>query len=610
LSFIASQDAKLNNAQAPKKRGSSKRSTYKKFVGLKNTESVLTNEINHYLGPMTFCGYGCQAKHFEGESTRNRCCHNGNGQFKKFHPAHTGLLHLLKTEDNLRTHSRVYNSLFQMATLGSSFGGQIFTPKEFPFYFKFSGGIYHSIPPLIPKNNVEPRFVQLYVIDSFEDEVKARIAEGRKLNVNDSLITVISRIIHDVNPFIGTFKTIGTKLKRENLDEVHLKILGYDGEYCSPRPNQLSVFLPDLTDHSVIYDKHRAIRCRNKNGKVSDIYELNGMYDPLHYPLLFPYGDCGYSYFHQREIGGDNHTTCLKFYQQLLQIRKNNILLNFGRLSKEYIADQYAKVEKMRLDYISTHQEECRGDSYTNVVDFVKNRKRQQKNNSNSKLGRQYVVLPATFKGGPRYYNQCFHDGINIVNQIDSPCLIGTMTCNPEWREVKENLEFGEKPFDRIDLLDRVFKMKLNALIEDIFEKHVFGYAIGKIVVVEFQQRGLPHAHILVILDPNDRPVCSEDFDNLFQATIPDKDKEPLLFSLVSEHQVHDCEKGNCIDEDGNCRFHYRFENCDETSLFSSQRVKWKRPNNGNVIKKYCYKKKSSYIMIIEILFHTTLHYY
>ena len=96
----------------------------------------------------------------------------------------------------------------------------------------------------------------------------------------------------------------------------------------------------------------------------------------------------------------------------------------------------------------------------------------------------------------------------------------------------------------------------------------------------------------MVILDPNDRPVCSEDFDNLFQATIPDKDKEPLLFSLVSDHHVHDCEKGNCIDEDGNCRFHYRFENCDETSLFSSQRVKWKRPNNGNVIKKYCYKKK------------------
>ena len=35
------------------------------FVGTKNTEKKLANEIQHYLGPMELCEYGCGAKHFK-----------------------------------------------------------------------------------------------------------------------------------------------------------------------------------------------------------------------------------------------------------------------------------------------------------------------------------------------------------------------------------------------------------------------------------------------------------------------------------------------------------------------------------------------------------------
>jgi hypothetical protein len=72
------------------------------------------------------------------------------------------------------------------------------------------------------------------------------------------------------------------------------------------------------------------------------------MYDSLHYPILFPSGECGWSHqkFSKDEIKSD---TCAKFYQQLLQIRDDMNLLNFGHLSKEYIVDQYAKIEKTKL---------------------------------------------------------------------------------------------------------------------------------------------------------------------------------------------------------------------------------------------------------------------
>ncbi len=42
--------------------------------------------------------------------------------------------------------------------------------------------------------------------------------------------------------------------------------------------------------------------------------------------------------------------------------------------------------------------------------------------------------------------------------------------------------------------------MKLDALLKDI-KDGILGNVIAKIWVIEFQKRGLPHVHILLILD-------------------------------------------------------------------------------------------------------------
>jgi hypothetical protein len=57
-----------------------------------------------------------------------------------------------------------------------------------------------------------------------------------------------------------------------------------------------------------------------------------------------------------------------------------------------------------------------------------------------------------------------------------------------------------EKPQDRPDLCVRVFRLKFGFLMEDLLKKHVLGKVIAQINVIEFQKRGLPHAHILLIL--------------------------------------------------------------------------------------------------------------
>ena len=61
------------------------------------------------------------------------------------------------------------------------------------------------------------------------------------------------------------------------------------------------------------------------------------------------------------------------------------------------------------------------------------------------------------------------------------------------------NLLFGQKPQDQPDIIARVFQHKLKSLMEDIKKNHIFGVPVAFVYVIEFQKRGLPHAHILII---------------------------------------------------------------------------------------------------------------
>ena len=74
------------------------------------------------------------------------------------------------------------------------------------------------------------------------------------------------------------------------------------------------------------------------------------------------------------------------------------------------------------------------------------------------------------------------------------------MTANPAWPEIKAALREHEAAANRPDLVARVFRIKLNALLEKLLREHVLGAVIAYTWVIEFQKRGLPHAHLLLIV--------------------------------------------------------------------------------------------------------------
>jgi hypothetical protein len=82
-----------------------------------------------------------------------------------------------------------------------------------------------------------------------------------------------------------------------------------------------------------------------------------------------------------------------------------------------------------------------------------------------------------------------------------------------------------------------VFKFKLDELMHDLMHKKVMRRLAGTSVVIEYQKRMLPHAHIVVIIHPDDRHNTAEDIDKLVSAEIPreptDADNEETREYLI-----------------------------------------------------------------------------
>jgi len=172
---------------------------------------------------------------------------------------------------------------------------------------------------------------------------------------------------------------------------------------------------------------------------------------------------------------------------------------------QQYWCDQWIKIEEERLNFIRYNQNQFKVELYSGLVDAVMA-------NETREAGK-FVVLPSSFQNSPRNMQQHFQDGMAVVRGTSLPDLFITYTANPKWREVTENLEEGQTAADRPDLVARVFGMKLRTFIDDIIKNHCFGNCLGYLKVIEFQKRGLPHAHILVCLSPNCKPHCADDYD-------------------------------------------------------------------------------------------------
>ena len=93
------------------------------------------------------------------------------------------------------------------------------------------------------------------------------------------------------------------------------------------------------------------------------------------------------------------------------------------------------------------------------------------------------VILSSTFVGSPRYMDLLYFDGMAICSHVGFPNLFITLTCNPNWPEIRRVLApLNLKATDRPDLISRVFRLKYEQMLFDLTKKHL----LGKVVTCEF----------------------------------------------------------------------------------------------------------------------------
>ena len=168
-----------------------------------------------------------------------------------------------------------------------------------------------------------------------------------------------------------------------------------------------------------------------------------------------------------------------EWFAYRLQSRSNEAqtLLHFRKLFQQFIVEAYTIIESERLSYIRNIKKKLRVDKYCSLQTSL-----DAGSSKGSSKGKR-VILSSTFVGSPRYMDQLYFDGMAICSHVGFPNLFITLTCNPNWPEIRRVLApLNLKATDRPDLISRVFRLKYEHMLFDLTKKHL----LGKVVACEF----------------------------------------------------------------------------------------------------------------------------
>jgi hypothetical protein len=349
--------------------------------------------------------------------------------------------------------------------------------------------------------------------------------------------------------------------------------------------------------------------------KAKYIPSTSEFLEPLSYPLLFPYGENGWSTDIAKEIpfttylccrmlcpekrdSGEQLTSTNKADTRLIPINRFQLMARLGQL---YLVDMTSRVIDFRLHFQKMNAAHFHGgqDLHGGAQDedAVEHDNPNRAEYGRAPSGPSY--LSQSMHGSRRHLREKARDALAIVSEYDHPTLFITLTCNPLWPEIQEMLLPGQVAFDRPDIVCRVFKARLDAFMHNLrngkyfddFETSPSGEhirivrrsVIYELHVIEYQHCGLPHAHIVLKLmnTPNfrtDGEAVSAWIDSHISACMPTLSKssteeDRAYFHLVTKHLVHECSTGvnGCKNDQGHCAKGYHDTFISEHTTFNTR---------------------------------------
>ncbi|XP_027171842.1 uncharacterized protein LOC113771461 [Coffea eugenioides] len=488
--------------------------------------------------------------------------------------------------EHFRKLSRTYNNNVSFTSFAAKYDPELTRNTKGVYTFRVQGQVYHFLNSLSQPDD-RPCGIHLYFFDTDEDLIR-RVAASDKLR--ESTLKLLMDILSN-NPYARFFKDLSDVPDLEKHSVVLNCFPGLDQRiYNLPSASQVAAIWTENDDESypLLFLRgesgwHHGIKRAYKRKRTDHSFDEEVIIDPssVHEPselmdLEKRAADRGKK---------DEHTVSAReYYCYRFQIRKNDesMLLHTLRLLQQFSVDSYVKIETSRLDFQRKRQNDIRTEILQGVLDSV-----SIGQSEGLKVGRK-VILPASFIGGPRDMRRRYLDAMALVQKYGKPDIFLTMTCNPMWKEIQDNLQFKEKLQDRPDLLSRVFRAKFEMLKAELLDKKIFGEVAACVYVIEFQKRGFPHAHLLLILKPQFKLLNPESYDRIVSAELPDPKQFPHLYSLVLKHMVHGpcghMGKNSPCMKDGSCKNHYPKNFCEHTTHAEDSYPYYRRRNDGSKI--------------------------
>ena len=528
------------------------------------------------IGEMNIVCKHCKALKWPGE-TPSLCCHNGKKKPPLIEDPPEYLKTLLKGEsrDSKRFLGNImaFNRCFNMTSFGA---GNIVKNQGYDPSFKIQGQVYHRIGSFIPEEGAKPSFVQIFFMGDQRQQLDRRCEISP--NVDHEIITQLQEMLHEKNELVRRFKTL---LEKEGLQDDAKIIIRADkvpqgahrGTANAPVVDEVAIIMTNEGQA-----KERDIILTLKGGQLQRISEFHKSYDALQYPLMFWKGQDSISIKWKEAV----KISTAEYYSYLFMVREGlfNHLHRYRKLFQMFAVDGFCKLETERLGFLGREQIRLRASEYKNLrqglIDATE---------GDGQLGAigKRTILPSSFTGGPRYMHKKMMDAMCYVRKFGKPSLFITLTCNPTWPEITRALMEGQKPEDRPDITARVFKLKVGKLQNLLRKGEFFGEFQAYVHTIEWQKRGLPHAHILLWLK---EPIHPRDVDRIISAELPKKEDE-LLYKIITTQMIHgpcgpDNPKSPCM-KDGKCSKDYPRRFIKETNSDRDGYPEYRRrhPNDG-----------------------------
>ncbi|XP_059275349.1 uncharacterized protein LOC132029943 [Lycium ferocissimum] len=255
-----------------------------KQVQLKNNENQSTYVC---LKDVPNCQF-CNAKRFQYESL-GFCCSKGSVKLVSYQLSNDLLdLYTGNTEESMhfRTCIRTYNNMFAFTSLGVTYDKALSRRYHGIYTFRVQGQMYHFIPDLLPSGE-KAKSLQLYFYDN-ESELANRMACSA--HISELVVKTLKNILLK-NPYSIFVKSLINIPKISDFC-IALK--------CDPGLDQRVYNLPSTSEVAGIWAQDNFdtisaphIRIYTHSNNTRSVNYYYGYYDPLQYPLLFPYGQNG-----------------------------------------------------------------------------------------------------------------------------------------------------------------------------------------------------------------------------------------------------------------------------------------------------------------------------